>query len=131
MAAIAAPIVYVFGKYLSFARATDTTASVKLMAGDINAQTPSKIINIEEDPVIVVFEQDKGIRAFSAKCTHLGCTVSFHPEQPGFFCKCHQGKYDLDGVNVPGTRPKRPLTELTVTQDGEQLQISLQPKKKV
>jgi hypothetical protein len=34
-------------------------------------------------------------------------------------------------VNVPGTRPKHPLTELTVTESGDDLEISLMPKKKV
>lgn len=127
VAAIAAPIVYVLGKYLSYTRTANPNASEKIMASDLSAATPSKIISIEEEPVIVVMEGTT-IRAFTAKCTHLGCTVSFKPEQPGFFCKCHKGRYDLDGVNVPGTRPKRPLTELTVTQDGEQIEISLHPK---
>ena len=131
VAAVAAPIVYVFGKYLSYTRTSNLNASEKIMASDLSQQMPSKIISIEEEPVIVVMEADNSIRAFTAKCTHLGCTVSFKPEQPGFYCKCHKGRYDLDGVNVPGTRPKRPLTELTVTQQGEQLEISLQPKKKV
>lgn len=134
-AAVAAPVIYVFGKYLSYVRQTDMSATVKIAAGELSAETPSKIVNIGEDPVIVVMEGEDSIRAFSAKCTHLACTVSYRPElpekgMPGFFCKCHKGMYDANGVNIPGTRPKRPLTELTITQDGEVLEISLMPKKK-
>jgi nitrite reductase/ring-hydroxylating ferredoxin subunit len=130
LTAVAAPILYVFGRYISFVKTTDLTASIKIAAAELSADTPSKIVNIDEEPVIVVMEE-QGIRAFSAKCTHLGCTVSFRPQQPGFFCKCHKGRYDLDGVNIPGTRPKHPLTELTVTENGDDLEISLMPKKKV
>jgi cytochrome b6-f complex iron-sulfur subunit len=134
-AAVAAPVVYVFGKYLSYVRQTDMSATVKMSAGDLTAEAPAKIVNIGEDPVIVVMEGEDNIRAFSAKCTHLACTVSYRPELPekgipGFYCKCHKGMYDANGVNIPGTRPKRPLTELTITQDGEMLEISLMPKKK-
>jgi Rieske Fe-S protein len=130
LAAVTAPILYVFGRYISYVKTTDLTASIKIAANELSADTPSKMVNIDEEPVIVVMEE-QGIRAFSAKCTHLGCTVSFRPQQPGFFCKCHKGRYDLDGVNVPGTRPKHPLTELTVTESGDDLEISLMPKKKV
>lgn len=134
-AAVAAPVVYVFGKYLSYVRQTDMSQTATIAAGELTAESPAKIVNIGEDPVIVVREDDDTIRAFSAKCTHLACTVSFRAElpgkgMPGFYCKCHKGMYDANGVNIPGTRPKRPLTELTITEDGETLEVSLLPKKK-
>ncbi|OEH93436.1 ubiquinol-cytochrome c reductase iron-sulfur subunit [Bacillus solimangrovi] len=60
-----------------------------------------------------VFRQDNGeILAMSPVCTHLGCTVNWAPEgrpQNEFFCPCHDGRYEKNGVNIKGTPPTRPL----------------------
>lgn len=51
------------------------------------------------------------VQALSPICKHLGCTVMWdtddYPDM--FFCPCHIGLYDDDGVNVPGTPPNAPL----------------------
>ncbi len=60
-----------------------------------------------------VFKDDEGnIQAFSPKCKHLGCFVSWegssdYPNE--FFCPCHNGRYYKDGTNVPHTPPLAPL----------------------
>lgn len=124
-----APLAFVTAKYLSFTnRGSSATGGVKLSATELTPDNPSKLVEINDEPIIVVREQDNAIRAFTATCTHLGCTVSWKPQLNGFYCKCHQGRYDANGVNIPGTRPKSPLTELTVTQDGDDLQVELKPK---
>jgi len=48
------------------------------------------------------------IRAFNAVCTHTDCTVQFQPEKGQILCACHNGVYDLNGLNVSGP-PPRPL----------------------
>jgi len=57
-------------------------------------------------------DEDGNIQAFSPKCKHLGCFVSWEgsPDYPNeFFCPCHDGRYYKDGTNVPHTPPLAPL----------------------
>ncbi len=48
------------------------------------------------------------LRAVSAVCTHLQCTVELRPANQDLFCNCHNGVYDLNGRNIAGP-PPRPL----------------------
>ncbi len=127
--AVIAPMLYAVGRYLGYSGGSSGSKEATVAASEVTAEHPSKLVDIDDEPVLVIFQPDHGVRAFDAKCTHLGCTVSYKPEMPGFYCKCHKGRYDANGVNVPGTRPKRPLTELTVVQKDDQLTVTLTPKK--
>jgi menaquinol-cytochrome c reductase iron-sulfur subunit len=57
--------------------------------------------------------EDGKIQALSPICKHLGCTVTWgnadYPDQ--YFCPCHLGLYEVNGANVPGTPPLKPLDE--------------------
>ncbi len=132
-----APFVYAAAKFLSFQSVLGGSSTAKVSAADLTPDSPSTLVEIEGEPVIVVREMDNQIRAFTASCTHLGCIVSYRTQlaigqeqKPGFYCKCHGGKYDLNGVNIPGTPPKSPLTEITVVAVADDLTISLTPKTK-
>ncbi len=130
-AVVIAPIIYVTARFLGYIRPNDSNQTSATVAfSDLTPENPSKLIQINDEPILVVREKDDQIRAFTATCTHLGCTVSYRPQVPDFYCKCHQGRYDVNGVNVPGTRPKSPLTELTVVDKGTELEIQLIPKVK-
>ncbi|SRR5579883_370613 len=130
LTAFVAPFAYAIGKFLSFQGTIGGSNTAKLSAADLTPDSPSKLVEIEGEPVIVVREADNSIRAFTATCTHLGCIVSYRPQMPGFYCKCHGGKYDVNGINVPGTRPPSPLTELVVNEQADDLTVSLTPKAK-
>ncbi len=130
-AVVTAPIIYIAARFLGYVRIGGSgQTSATIAFSELTPESPSKLIQINDEPVIVVREKNNEIRAFTATCTHLGCTVSYKPEQPGFYCKCHQGKYDDNGINIPGTRPKSPLTELTVIDKGTELEIQMTPKAK-
>ena len=59
------------------------------------------------------------LKAYSAVCTHLECTVQYKPELEHIWCACHNGHYDLTGRNIAGP-PPRPLEEFQVNiKDGE------------
>jgi Rieske Fe-S protein len=60
--------------------------------------------------------------AFVGVCTHLDCNVAYLPEQKKFFCACHDGWYDENGVNIGGP-PPTPLRQLTMVISGEDLII--------
>lgn len=123
-----APFGYAAAKFLAYQSSFGGSKTAKLSAADLTPDSPSKLVEIEGEPVIVVREADNTIRAFTATCTHLGCVVSFRPQVPGFYCKCHGGKYDVNGVNVPGTPPKSPLTELAMTLQADDIEVTLSPK---
>ena len=61
-------------------------------------------------------------RAYVGVCTHLDCNVAWLPDQNKFYCACHEGWYDAEGVNIAGPPPK-PLRRLAVTEEGENLVI--------
>jgi nitrite reductase/ring-hydroxylating ferredoxin subunit len=64
-----------------------------------------------EDAKVFVKRDAEGIRAMSAVCTHLGCTVR-HDDQ-GLVCPCHGSRYDEEGRVVDGPAPA-PLAFLSV-----------------
>ncbi len=84
-----------------------------------------KIVKFGTKPVILVRTANDQLRAFSATCTHLDCTVQYKREMGLIWCACHNGKYDLNGRNVSGP-PPRPLTEYRVVLQGDEIMISKQ-----
>ncbi len=63
-----------------------------------------------------------GFQAYVGVCTHLDCNIAWLPAQNKFFCACHEGWYDADGVNIAGPPPK-PLRRLAAAEEGENLVI--------
>jgi cytochrome b6-f complex iron-sulfur subunit len=74
------------------------------------------IARLGTDRVLLVKEQDKKVRALSAKCTHEGCTVQYVPADGVVWCACHNGKFALDGRVISGP-PPRPLAAYQVDGD--------------
>jgi len=62
---------------------------------------------------IIVLIPDGTLKALSATCTHLDCTVQHRPDWGILWCACHNGKYDLNGKNISGP-PPRPLETFIV-----------------
>lgn len=77
----------------------------------------------EKSEEAYIYKRGDEIIAFSTICTHLGCVVSFggHDDYPDrFFCPCHFGMFDKEGINIPGTPPTRPLDVFEVlVEDGK------------
>lgn len=69
-------------------------------------------------PVIVAQPTEGKVVAFSAICTHKGCTVA--PKGDQLVCPCHGSTYDMaTGDNTGGPAPS-PLAKLAVTvKDGK------------
>lgn len=64
----------------------------------------------------------KGIVAYSAFCTHLGCGVDLDKESGMLICECHQTIYDpkQSGKVVEGPAPcSLPMVSLEVDQNGD------------
>ncbi|HLK10626.1 MAG TPA: Rieske (2Fe-2S) protein [Candidatus Binatia bacterium] len=82
-----------------------------------------KVVRFGERPAIVVRLAGGELRAFSAVCTHLGCTVQYRKDLELLWCPCHNGRFDLTGRNVAGP-PPRPLEALEVAVRGDQVVVS-------
>ncbi len=76
------------------------------------------IFKFGSSPGLLVLGPDGQLRAFSAVCTHLDCTVKYRPDMQKIHCACHGGIYDLTGRNISGP-PPRPLTQFRVVQKGD------------
>ena len=66
------------------------------------------------DPAILVHLPGGELRAFSQKCTHLGCVVYWSPESGDMECPCHEGVFDAHTGAVVSGPPQRPLGRIDV-----------------
>ena len=84
--------------------ATITTAAAVDAAGGVEFKNPST-----GDPAYVVQTGDGTYAAFTAICTHDGCTVAYVKKASQFQCPCHGGVYDARTGKVLGGPPPAPL----------------------
>jgi len=59
---------------------------------------------------VVVTRAESTVRAFSARCTHLGCRID-RARDDELVCPCHGSRFHLDGSVAagPALRPLAPL----------------------
>jgi cytochrome b6-f complex iron-sulfur subunit len=62
-------------------------------------------VSVRGKPVAVI-RTDKGYRAFSAVCTHLGCIVHWDAADRELKCPCHAAAFDAAGQVVSGPPPR-------------------------
>lgn len=86
------------------------------------APNSGKIVPFGTVPVIVVRTGGGELRAFSATCTHLSCTVQYRADLEHIWCACHNGHYDLTGRNIEGP-PPRPLDRYDVVMKDDDVLI--------
>ena len=100
--------------------ASGEPATASASAGKAAALKPNSahIFKFGNRPGIVVRTTDGDVRAFSAVCTHLECTVQFKLDTAQLWCACHNGTYDLGG-NVVSGPPPRALEQFVVNLRGE------------
>ena len=81
-----------------------------------------KIFPFGDQPGILIRTEEGRYCAFSAVCTHLGCTVQYRARDRMIWCACHNGLYDLNGHNVSGP-PPRPLEPYVVHENGGEVVV--------
>ncbi len=82
-----------------------------------------RIVPFLGKPALLFRTPSGDLRALTATCTHLACTVQYRAERSDIWCACHNGVYDLNGLNVSGP-PPRPLTKLGLNLRGEKVVLS-------
>lgn len=69
-------------------------------------------------PVVLSRPSEDEVIAFSAICTHKGCTVV--AEDSRISCPCHGSTFDFTGKNTGGPAPA-PLPKVDVSVEGDQV----------
>lgn len=80
---------------------------------------------INGDQLFVVTQPSAGqFKAFSAVCTHMGCTVD--KVEGGFIkCPCHQSQFDIaTGTPTSSSQAKKALPAKTATVNGDSVVIA-------
>jgi Rieske Fe-S protein len=115
----AAAIAYPVAEYL-VPPATGEPETASVVAGKAAELKPNsgKIFKFGNRPGILVRTAEGEVRAFTAVCTHLDCTVQFKADTSQLWCACHNGTYDLGG-NVVSGPPPRGLEKYVVNLRGE------------
>jgi len=70
------------------------------------------------------------VKAISTVCTHLGCTVFWQKDRQEFFCPCHNGRFDKNGVVLEGP-PPAPLDLYPVEIEGDNVFVIFKDIKEV
>jgi cytochrome b6-f complex iron-sulfur subunit len=83
----------------------------------------SKILKFGRIPVILIRKDSGEFRAFEATCTHLDCIVQYKRDEKQIYCACHNGRYDLHGLNISGP-PPRPLVQFDVNIIRDEIVVS-------
>ena len=96
-----------------------------VLVGRVSEMPPGsgRVFPLGTRPAILIHTPDGRWRAFSARCTHLSCTVRYRQDLSMLWCPCHDGRFDLTGKNVGGP-PPRPLPEYPVVLKGDEVYVS-------
>jgi cytochrome b6-f complex iron-sulfur subunit len=117
-------VVYPLFAYLKPPKQAEVEVS-SVKVGKLSAieKDSGTVVRFGSKPVIVLRTATGEMRAFSATCTHLDCTVQYRKDMGVIWCACHNGRYDLNGRNIAGP-PPRPLDEFRVVVQGDEVSVS-------
>ncbi len=118
-------VFYPVSRYLVPPEVAESTAGSVTLAIKPDEVKPNsgQIFKFGNKPAILIRTAAGELRAFSAVCTHLNCTVQYRPDLGQIWCACHNGHFDLNGKNVEGP-PPRPLDAFVVNARGNQIVVS-------
>lgn len=126
--AVATAVFYPIARYLippQTAESTATRVTLSVKPEDVKPNS-GQIFKFGNQPAILIRTPAGELRAFTAICTHLGCIVQYRPDLSHIWCACHNGHYNLHGINIAGP-PPRPLTEYAVNVQGDRIVVSRGP----
>lgn len=118
-------VVYPIFRFLNPPKDVGEATPNSVLAGTVDELEPNsgKIIKFGRKPVILIRTPSGDIRAFSAICTHLECIVQYRKDFEHIWCACHNGHYDLKGINIAGP-PPRPLAPFEVNIKEDKIFVS-------
>lgn len=106
-------------------RTKDGETVLKRGEQDSNLVLVSKFPQGQLQPPTNLQAAPQGIVVYGAVCQHLGCQVNWKNADQTYLCPCHSGNYDPKrGCKVIGGPPPRPLPQLPVRVNGNQLVVA-------
>jgi len=122
---LAVAVLYPVARYLVPPDVEESDASMvtlPLAPRDI-APNSGQIFRFGSRPGMIMRTPAGELKAFDGMCTHLDCIVQYREDISRIWCACHNGHYDLNGVNIAGP-PPRPLQQYTVLEQGDKIVVS-------
>jgi glycine/D-amino acid oxidase-like deaminating enzyme/nitrite reductase/ring-hydroxylating ferredoxin subunit len=91
----------------------------ELPGPDALAPGEGALLVVDGEKVAVARTAQGELRACSAVCTHLKCTVRWNRAEGTWDCPCHGSRFDIDGhvVNGPAYEPLKPFDVTRLQQD--------------
>jgi glycine/D-amino acid oxidase-like deaminating enzyme/nitrite reductase/ring-hydroxylating ferredoxin subunit len=88
----------------------NANSGVHFVADRITRRADEDRLSVGEGAVVgsglrqrAVYRDEEGeLHSLSARCTHLGCIVSFNPAERTWDCPCHGSRFGLDGQVLEG-----------------------------
>ena len=123
--AFAVAVVYPVTRYIIPPDVPEVTSDSEILpfGEDEMPVISGRIFKFGNQPGILVRTPDGELRAFSARCTHLDCTVQYRDDLSRIWCACHNGHFDLQGRNVAGPPPE-PLDGFDVNVRAGEIHVS-------
>src|SRR5581483_3867965 len=75
----------------------------------------------EEDPCILVRQNNGDLVAYSQVCTHLSCAVIHDAKENALFCPFHHGYFTVEEGRPYAGPPTRPLPRIKLEQQGDEI----------
>jgi glycine/D-amino acid oxidase-like deaminating enzyme/nitrite reductase/ring-hydroxylating ferredoxin subunit len=68
------------------------------------------VCDLDGQKVAAYRDESGTLHAVSARCTHLGCLVTWNSAERSWDCPCHGSRFDVDGqvIQAPAVRPLEP-----------------------
>ena len=119
-------VLYPVARFLNPPRVAESAASSVTLDVKSAGLKPNsgEIFKFGSRPGILVRTPAGELKAYSAVCTHLGCTVQYREDLQHIWCACHNGHFDpITGRNIGGP-PPRPLDAYVATPRGEKVVVT-------
>jgi cytochrome b6-f complex iron-sulfur subunit len=78
----------------------------EVVAGNLAEFEPGTVTYVLGARSYISRLEDGGFLALWQRCTHLGCTVPWRPEEDQFNCPCHSSLFDRVGDVTGGPAPR-------------------------
>jgi glycine/D-amino acid oxidase-like deaminating enzyme/nitrite reductase/ring-hydroxylating ferredoxin subunit len=91
---------------------------IKTSSSDVEKinEGEGKVLNFEGQHLAVYKSQEGDLKAVSAICPHMGCTVHWNDFEKSWDCPCHGSRFDLEGEVLEGPALEG-LAKIDITED--------------
>lgn len=106
LAALAGSVLYPLFRFVIPPESAEAQPNA-VVAAKVDELSPNsgKVFRFGSKPAILIRTPEGELRAFTAVCTHLQCTVQYREDFRHIWCACHNGHFDLYGTNIAGPPP--------------------------